>query len=64
MFQATAQEQAAAAADINRWLARGQLRAPVDRVVTLDHVAEAHAVQESATVGGSGELAGKIVVEP
>ncbi len=64
MFQATAQEQAAAAADINRWLARGQLRAPVDRVVTLAHVAEAHAVQEAATVGGSGGLAGKIVVEP
>lgn len=64
MFKASAAEQAAAAADINRWLARGQLRAPVDRVVTLSHVAEAHAVQESATVGGSGGLAGKIVVEP
>jgi hypothetical protein len=32
--------------------------------VTLAHVAEAHAVQEAATVAGSGELAGKIVVEP
>lgn len=64
MFKASAAEQAAAAADINRWLARGQLRAPVDRVVTLAHVAEAHAVQESATVGGSGGLTGKIVVEP
>ncbi len=64
MFKASAAEQAAAAADINRWLARGQLRAPVDRVVTLAHVAEAHAVQESATVGGSGGLAGKIIVEP
>jgi len=64
MFKASAQEQAAAAADINRWLAAGRLRAPVDRVVTLGHVAEAHALQEAATVGGSGELAGKIVVEP
>jgi len=64
MFKASAHEQAAAAADINRWLARGQLRAPVDRVVTLDHVAEAHALQEAATVGGSGALAGKIIVEP
>jgi NADPH2:quinone reductase len=64
MFKASAAEQAAAAADINRWLARGQLRAPVDRVVTLAHVAEAHALQEEATVGGSGALAGKIVVEP
>jgi NADPH2:quinone reductase len=64
MFKASAHEQAAAAADINRWLAAGRLRAPVDRVVTLAHVAEAHALQEAATVGGSGELAGKIVVEP
>jgi NADPH2:quinone reductase len=64
MFKADPHEQAAAAADINRWLARGRLRAPVDRVVTLAHVAEAHALQEAATVGGSGELAGKIVVEP
>ncbi len=64
MFKADWHEQAAAAADINRWLAAGTLRAPVDRVVTLAHVAEAHALQEAATVGGSGELAGKIVVEP
>ncbi|MFM1904559.1 MAG: hypothetical protein RLZZ440_2459, partial [Planctomycetota bacterium] len=64
MFKASAVDQAAAAADINRWLAGGQLRAPVDRVVTLAHVAEAHALQEEATVGGSGGLAGKIVVEP
>ncbi len=64
MFKASAHEQAAAAVDINRWLARGQLRAPIDRVMTLDHVAEAHAIQEAATVGGSGSLAGKIIVEP
>jgi NADPH2:quinone reductase len=64
MFKAPASAQAAAAVDINRWLASGRLRAPVDRVVTLAHVAEAHALQEAATVGGSGELAGKIVVEP
>ena len=35
-----------------------------DRVVTLAHVAEAHALQESATVGRSAALAGKIVIEP
>jgi len=64
MFKAPAEQQAAAAADINRWLASGRLRAPVDRVVTLAHVAEAHAIQEAATLRGSGELAGKIVVEP
>ena len=64
MFKAPALEQAAAALDINRWLATGRLRSRVDRVVTLAHVAEAHALQEAATVGGSGELTGKIVVEP
>jgi NADPH2:quinone reductase len=64
MFKASAARQAAAAADINRWLASGRLRVPIDRVLPLDRAAEAHAVQEAATVGGSGGLAGKIVVEP
>lgn len=64
MFKAPALVQAAAALDINRWLATGRLRSRVDRVVTLAHVAEAHALQEAATVGGSGALTGKIVVEP
>jgi len=64
MFKASAARQAAAAADINRWLASGRLRVPIDRVLPLDRAAEAHAVQEAATVGGSGSLAGKIVVEP
>jgi NADPH2:quinone reductase len=64
MFKAEAAVQAAAAADINRWLARGMLRVPVDRVLPLDRAAEAHALQESATVGRSAALAGKIVIEP
>lgn len=64
MFKADAAEQAAAAADINRWLAGGGLRVPIDRVLPLARTAEAHAAQEAATVGGSHSLAGKIVVEP
>ncbi len=64
MFKATAQRQAAAAADINRWLAAGRLRSPIDRVLPLDRTAEAHAIQESATIHKSGVLAGKIVIEP
>lgn len=64
MFKADAAEQAAAAADINRWLAAGRLRMPIDRVLPLARTAEAHAAQEAATVGGSHALAGKIVVEP
>lgn len=64
MFKADAVTQAAAAVDINRWLSRGRLRVPVDRVLPLERTAEAHALQESATVGRSGALAGKIVIEP
>ena len=64
MFKATDHEQAAAAADINRWLASGRLRVPIDRVLPLSRTAEAHAVQEASTVGGSGALGGKIVIEP
>jgi NADPH2:quinone reductase len=64
MFKASHAEQAAAAADINRWLAAGRLRVPIDRVLPLARTAEAHAAQEAATVAGSGGLAGKIVIEP
>jgi len=64
MFKASHAEQAAAAADINRWLAAGRLRAPIDRVLPLAQTAEAHALQESATVTRSGGLIGKIVIEP
>jgi len=64
MFKADAATQAAAAVDINRWMERGTLRVPVDRVLPLDRTAEAHALQESATVGRSGALAGRIVITP
>ena len=64
MFKADSHQQAAAAADINRWLAAGRLRVPIDRVLPLAATAEGHALQESNTIGRSGVLAGKIVVEP
>ncbi len=64
MFKATAQRQAAAAVDINRWMSVGQLRSPIDRVLPLERTAEAHAVQEAATIQGSGSLSGKIIIEP
>ena len=56
--------QQAAAADINRWLAHGRLRVPIDRVLPLAATAEGHALQESNTIARSGTLAGKIVIEP
>ena len=64
MFKADSHEQAAAAADIGRWLAAGRLRIPIDRVLPLAATAEGHALQEAATIGRSGGLAGKIVIEP
>jgi NADPH2:quinone reductase len=64
IFKADSHEQAAAAADINRWLAAGSLRSPIDRVLPLEATAEAQALQETATIGGSGAIAGKILVEP
>jgi len=64
MFKADARLQAAAALDIARWMAAGRLRIPIDRVLPLEQTAAAHALQESATLAGSGALAGKIVVEP
>ncbi len=64
MFKAAPARQAAAAADINRWLATGRLRVPIDRVLPLAATADGHALQEANTLTRSGVLAGKIVVEP
>ena len=64
MYKADAHEQAAAAADINRWLAAGRLAVPIDRVLPLAATAEAHALQEASTAGRTGGLAGKIVIDP
>jgi NADPH2:quinone reductase len=64
MFKADSHEQAAAAANINRWLAGGKLRVPIDRVLPLAATAEGHALQEANTISRSGVLAGKLVVEP
>ncbi len=62
MFKATHQEVATAAADINRWMSQGKLKAVVSHQLTLDQAAEAHRLQEAATLHGSGKVAGKIVL--
>jgi NADPH:quinone reductase-like Zn-dependent oxidoreductase len=64
MFKADWRLQAAAAIDINRWMAEGRLRVPIARVLPLDQTALAHALQEGATVTRTGALDGKIVIEP
>ncbi len=62
MFKATPVEMRAAADDINHWLVQGKLRANIAATMPLAQAAEAHRMQESATLEGSGALAGKIVL--
>jgi len=64
MFNATQEEQRAAAEDLNRWLAAGKIKPRIDRILPLDKAAEAHRLQEESTVGKSSVLAGKIVIKP
>ncbi|MEI8374667.1 MAG: NADPH:quinone reductase [Planctomycetota bacterium] len=64
MFNSPATEQRKAAAEINRWLARGKLRPRIDRVMKLSETAEAHKLQEASTLLKKGTLAGKIVLVP
>jgi NADPH:quinone reductase len=64
MFNAPAEEQRAAADDLGRWLASGQLKAPIDRVLPLSEAALAHRLQEDSTLRKKSLLAGKIVLVP
>jgi NADPH2:quinone reductase len=64
MFNATTDELRTAANDVNRWLAAGNIRPCIDRVLPLAETGSAHRLQEESTVGKSGALAGKIVVKP
>jgi NADPH2:quinone reductase len=64
MFNATPQEQQAAADDINRWLTDGKLKPRIDRILPLSETAAAHRLQEENTIGKQGTLAGKIVLKP
>lgn len=64
MFNATPDEQRAAADDINRWLAAGKLKPVIDRVLRLSETAEAHRLQEGKVTGERGEVVGKIVLVP
>ena len=64
MFNATPEDQRAAATDLNRWMAEGKLKARIDRVLPLSEAVTAHRLQEESTIGKSGALAGKIVLKP
>lgn len=64
MFNASPEEQRPAAEAINTWLAGGQLKPRIDRVLPLSGAAEAHRLQEENTLRHAGTLAGKIVLKP
>jgi NADPH2:quinone reductase len=64
MHNSSAEEQHAAAMDINAWAAEGRLKAPIDRVLPLSKAAEAHRLQEESTIRKGSTLAGKIVLNP
>ena len=64
MFNATPDEQRRASEDIHRWLAAGQLRCNIDRILPLSETAQAHKLQEDNTIHQSGTLAGKLVLNP
>ncbi|MBX7165809.1 MAG: NADPH:quinone reductase [Pirellulales bacterium] len=64
MFNATPEEQRKASVDLNRWMAAGQLKPRVDRVLPLAEAAAAHRLQEENTLAKAGTLAGKIVLRP
>jgi NADPH2:quinone reductase len=64
MFNFSPEEQRAAADDINRWQAAGELKPNIDRVLPLDEAAPAHELQEANTIHKAGTLTGKIVLKP
>lgn len=64
MFKATPAELAKAAEDISRWMGSGALRAPIAQRLPLAQAAEAHRLQQAATVDLARELSGKIVLIP
>lgn len=62
MFNATPDEQRRCADDINRWAQSGQLRPLIGRTFPLIEAAQAEAFLEENTLGGAGNLTGKVVI--
>lgn len=63
MTLASAEDRAAAASDMNQWMAEGRLQANIGRVLPLSQAAESHRLQEEMTVAGTSEITGKIVLQ-
>jgi len=64
MFNATAEEQRAAADQMNALFQAGHWRPNMGKTFPLSDAAAAHELQEANTLAGQGTLCGKIVLEP
>lgn len=64
MFNASSDEQRAAAGAINELSAKGQWNPPIGKTFPLAEAAAAHRLQEQNTLDGQGSLTGKIVLNP
>lgn len=64
MFNATPDEQRTSADAINELTAKGGWSPQIGKTFPLSEAAAAHQHQEDATLGGSGSLTGKIVLNP
>jgi NADPH:quinone reductase len=64
MFNASADEQRAAANDINRWLAEKKLHPVIGKRFPLAETAAAHQFLEDNTLRKAGTLTGKVVILP
>lgn len=64
MFNATPDEQRASADAINELAVKGGWAPQIGKTFPLADAAAAHQLQEDATLGGSGSLTGKIVLNP
>jgi NADPH2:quinone reductase len=62
MFNATPEEQAQCAADINRWIDEGVLKPIVGRAFPLASAAAAERFLEDNSLRGAGALSGKVVI--
>jgi len=64
MFKASPEEMRTCAQNMNRWMAEGKLQAQIGQTLPLSEAAAAHRMQEENTLGNTGTLAGKIVLQP
>jgi len=64
MFNATADEQRAAADGINDLASKGGWKPQIGQTFPLSEAAAAHQLQEDNTLSGAGTLTGKIILNP